>query len=666
MESKFQKCIKNAKSLTLLYVEDNVSVRLGSMLIFEEFFGSVIEAVNAEDAIEKFKSHAIDLVITDINMPKMSGLEMAEIIRKMSPRTPILILSAYNDTPYFVESIRLGVEGYLLKPVEIGQFMEVLGRVIEKIHLQAENEKIEMLLIQYVEVTDKSAIVTKTDIHGLITYVNDAFCTISGYDRDEIIGQPHTILHHPDMSSTFLKELYETISVGNLWQGIIKNRTKTGNSYYVKSAIKPILDVQGEIVEYIALYNDITEIMNPRKQLFDYLSIVPEVIVILFKIEDFGTIEEFYGNNVIELLEKSLAQKLLAGMLDVCALNKIYTLGFGEYAVAIDKSQCSVSEEEVNQGIKALLKSIESSSIHLNEIEYSVSLRASVAYCGQEPFQSAHFGIKKLEKKRTNFIVATNLFLEMQKQAEVNMGIIMAIKKALTSSNIISHFQPIVDNQTKEIVKFESLVRLVNQDTTLRFPSDFLDVSKKGRYYTQITKRVLENSFEALSKTYAGISINLSAVDIEEKATREKILSLLERHKAEAHRITFELLEDVNVKEFETIKTFIKTVKELGVRIAIDDFGRGYSNFGRLLDYEPDIIKIDGSLVQNIETDTYSLSIVKTIVSFAKEHHIKTVAEFVENETIFNILRALGVDYSQGYYFSAPQPLEAYQTIRYF
>lgn len=663
MESVFKKCIVDARNLTLLYVEDNVGARAGSMLIFEEFFGHVIEAVDGEDGLEKFKQNHVDLIITDINMPILNGLEMAERIRKMSPQTPILILSAYNEAEYFIESIRLGVEGYLLKPVEIGQFMEVLGRVIEKIHLRSEHDKLQTLLTQYVEITDKSAIVSKTDKEGVITYVNDAFCTISGFSRDEVIGEKHSIVSHKDTPQQLFKELWETISSGEMWQGIIKNRCKNGSSYYIKTAIKPIFNPQGEVVEYIALYNDITEVMNPKKQLFDYINSTPEAVVVLLKIEDFSTVEDFYSNDLVDLLEHILGEKLLEGITKECPFGKIYTLGFGEYALAIDKNKCPLSVDMLGQKIKELLKTIEASTIHLNEIEYSASLLASLAYGGKEPYQSAHFGIKKAERAKINFIVATDLILEMQAQAQVNMGIIVAVKKALSSSGIISYFQPIIDNKTRKIAKFESLVRLVDDNHNLWFPSDFLEISKKGRYYTQITQQVLNNSFQALYETEAGITINLSAVDIEEQVTRQKIINLLDLHKEHTHRITFELLEDANVKEFETIKEFIKEVKACGVSIAIDDFGSGYSNFERLLDYEPDIIKIDGSLVKNIATDDYSISIVKTIVSFANEHDIKTVAEFVENEAIFNILKELGVDYSQGYYFSKPKLLEEYKGI---
>ena len=179
-----------------------------------------------------------------------------------------------------------------------------------------------------------------------------------------------------------------------------------------------------------------------------------------------------------------------------------------------------------------------------------------------------------------------------------------------------------------------------------------------SKYYTQIIQIVLINSFQALQMTDKDISINLSAIDIELETIRDEIFVLLEKYKADTHRVVFELLEDENVKDLSVIHSFISEVKKYGVKIAIDDFGSGYSNFERLLEYQPDILKIDGSLIKNIQDDVYSLSIVKTIVSFAKEQNLQIVAEFVENEAIYNILNHLGIDFSQGYYFARPKPLE--------
>ena len=232
---------------------------------------------------------------------------------------------------------------------------------------------------------------------------------------------------------------------------------------------------------------------------------------------------------------------------------------------------------------------------------------------------------------------------------------IKTVKIALDNYKIVSYFQPIINNKTRKVEKYESLVRLVDESGNVVSPYFFLDISKKGNYYNKITHRVLENSFKILEHISTKISINLSSLDIEKESTRNKLYELLDEYKKDASRIVFELLEDEDVKDFTVIKRFIKKVKSFGVKIAIDDFGAGYSNFERLLEFEPDILKIDGSLIKNIVNDTYSKNVVETIVSFAKKQKIITIAEFVENEEIFNILNNLGVDYSQGYYFGEPK-----------
>jgi EAL domain-containing protein (putative c-di-GMP-specific phosphodiesterase class I) len=127
------------------------------------------------------------------------------------------------------------------------------------------------------------------------------------------------------------------------------------------------------------------------------------------------------------------------------------------------------------------------------------------------------------------------------------------LKESLSDCRIISYFQPIINNKTLEIEKYESLVRMVNKDGEILPPSIFLEISKRGRYYAQITNEVLKNSFNALNQTTKEISINLSALDIEMKATRKKIFEFLEKHKQKSHRVTIELLEDENIENFNTI-----------------------------------------------------------------------------------------------------------------
>jgi len=201
------------------------------------------------------------------------------------------------------------------------------------------------------------------------------------------------------------------------------------------------------------------------------------------------------------------------------------------------------------------------------------------------------------------------------------------------------------------------LVRLIDENKNIISPYFFLDTAKEGKYYQKITSIVLQNSFKALYSTNTHISINLSALDIEKKETRDEFFRLLEENKEETHRIVIELIEDETINDTKTIKAFMKKVKEFNVKIAIDDFGTGLSNFSRVLTYEPNFIKIDGSLIKDIEKSSFSQHMVETIVNFSQKQNIKTIAEYVENENIFNILCNLGVDYSQGHYFGKAEIL---------
>jgi len=646
--------VSMTKRVKLLYVEDDKDVRETTLELLSPFFNEIVVAVDGSDGLEKFYEESIDLVITDVSMPKMNGLDMLEKIHETHPDIPFLIFSAYNEEQYFQQSIELGVEGYLLKPIEFKQFVNVIGKTALKIEALKSYQQLE----QYREIVDFSAIVSTLTPDGKVKYVNDAFCTISGYTREELIGFDYLTVTNNRQKESINDNLWSTIrEKKSIWRGITKNISKDGHIYYLDSTIKPILDRDNNILEYMAIRYNVTDIMNPLRQLNDFIHASDEPMVILIKIENFANIENFYGQDILQDIEDNFALQLLKFIPDAMTFKNIFILKNGEYAIAVDKVNCKRDEKEIFKLLQDLQARIEEAHIDIGDLDYDVSVVLSYAF-GESVLENAKYGMKVLEKTGKQIIFANNLAEEEQLKASENIRVLKMVKIALDNQNIISYFQPIIDNKTQEIVKYESLVRLIDENGKVLAPFFFLDVSKQSKYYTQITSMVLDNAFSALALTEKDISINLSALDIEKESIREKLFSLLETFEGSANRIVIELLEDEAFKDFEVIKSFITKVKSKGVKIAIDDFGSGYSNFERLLDYQPDILKIDATLVKNIATSAFSLSTVKTMVTFAKEQNMEVIAEYVENEEIYKILCTLDVDYSQGYYFGKPDILQ--------
>ena len=156
-------------------------------------------------------------------------------------------------------------------------------------------------------------------------------------------------------------------------------------------------------------------------------------------------------------------------------------------------------------------------------------------------------------------------------------------------------------------------------------------------------------------KTQKNITINLSFKDILNYEFIDYLDNVLEKLKfKDRNRLVFEILESENLSDYDFLEEFVLKYKKLGVKIAIDDFGSGYSNFIRIIRLKPDYLKIDGSLIKNIDKDNNSYEIVKSIIAFSKTLNIKTIAEYVHSEEIFNLLLELDVDEFQGYYFGKP------------
>jgi len=393
-------------------------------------------------------------------------------------------------------------------------------------------------------------------------------------------------------------------------------------------------------------------------KLIDYLDSLGDAVVVLIKIEEFKYLNFSLRSKISKKLQKRFAKKLFSHMPKHCNFERIYLLERGEFVFVKPYDKQLISEDKLHITIKEFQQKVNSAQIKIGLVDYTLSIMTSLAY-GSNALESAKIGLCTLLQNRQSFIVANRLLESEKEFAMQKLQTFNMLRRAINTYNITSYFQPIVNNKTKKIEKYESLVRLIDEEGNIVSPHFFLDTAKEGKYYNEITSIVLRNSFRALFYTDVEISINLSTQDMTEESTIKEFFELLERYKTETHRITVEIIEDSDIGDLSIAKDFIHYIKLKGVKIAIDDFGKGFSNFSRVLTYEPDYIKIDGSLIRDIESNIASKNMVETIVYFARKQGIKTIAEYVENENIYKILCEIGVDYSQGYYFGKADILKS-------
>ena len=260
----------------------------------------------------------------------------------------------------------------------------------------------------------------------------------------------------------------------------------------------------------------------------------------------------------------------------------------------------------------------------------------------------------KIAKREAKTIVMYTESLSLNAEYENNLKWIKEIKSAMDDDRIVMYFQPIVDNKTNTISKYETLVRLINKQGEVITPHHFLEIAKKAKLYEKLTKIIIKKSFEAFKNKEYDFSINITIDDILNKDINNYIIETLKEYNI-SNRVVFEIVETESIENFENVENFITMVKSFGCRISIDDFGTGYSNFEYLMRLQADFIKIDGSIIKEIVHNKRSALITSVIVAFAKEMNIETIGEYVENKEIHDKLIELGVNKSQGYYFDKPR-----------
>lgn len=549
--------------------------------------------------------------------------------------------------------------GYLLLLLMLLLLIFFILKLKEFKKLKKENH----ILKQYNEATKDSNIISTADLKGNITYVNDKFCEVSLYTYEEVLGKPHSIVRGEEDGKIF-QQLWETIKNKKVWYGVLKNRKKNGEFYWVNINIRPILDEKNEIIEYIAIRHEITDLILKTEELkrnlrLDFLTnignrykLIEDVsksvnpCISILDIVSFSDVNDFFGYKTGDNVLKIVARKIEELLIDK-----------ENYKVYRDHSDtfCIVAENEDRdkfiKNIDEISKTIAKVPIVIKSRELYVQLSYVFSFESKENLLETANIIKRYSQANKNIIVYDKA-LELEKDYEKNIFWTLKIKKALDEDKIVPYFQPIYNLKTNKIEKYEALVRLIDGNNVIS-PYYFLDISKKSKQYLQLTKTMIQKTFDYFRDKDFEFSINLTFEDIKSEYISSFIIELLKEYKI-GHRVVFEIVESEEIDNFRKINEFFVTIREYGCKIAIDDFGSGYSNFEYLAKLNVDYIKIDGSLIKDILINKSSQNIVSMLVNFAKGQKVKTIAEFVSNKDILNKVRELGIDYVQGYYIKEP------------
>ncbi|WP_404401683.1 EAL domain-containing protein [Idiomarina seosinensis] len=510
-----------------------------------------------------------------------------------------------------------------------------------------------------------SAIISLSDKNGVITYVNEQFEKVSGYSRAELLGNNHNILRHPDTPDRVFASLWRTISSNKPWRGLLKNRRKDGQAYYVKSVILPITNAAGDITQYLSIRTDVTDIIKARtkvrEQRTDQLTGLPNRVALLadlekyqldsaavFDLRNFKLFNDYWGIEAGDSYIKKLAQ-LFSRLTPPLAV-RAYRLSGACFGI---RPLQACPPEQFCLAAEQLKYQLEHYDMLFRDIDCDIQVTVGVGVSATRALAYAESAVADSKEK---FYGRSVVIKNDGNSRDDTFYWLEQIKEALRDRRVLACFQKISSGTEPGALvteKYEALARLQLKDGRIVSPGEFIEDLKKTRYYTQLTRTMLGFALDFAAARKSRVSVNLSIQDILDSDTVDFIEQQLQRHGGE--KIIFEITESEAINDFQRVSAFIQRVRRLGAAIAIDDFGSGYSNFVYLVKLQPEYIKIDGSIISSIVDNPQSFLVTQSIVQMAHNLKIKTIAEFVSDRDIFERLLSLKVDYLQGFFVHQPE-----------
>lgn len=539
---------------------------------------------------------------------------------------------------------------------------------------------------KYRRAVDAAAIFSETDLGGRITYVNDQFCAISGYSREELIGQNHRLLNSGLHSADFFATLWRTIALGSVWKGEICNRAKDGSLYWVDSTMVPVLDdATGRVHRYLSIRFDISE----KRQLLhslqwrvghDVLTGLPNraflsdlldqalefsrkenipLAVCMLDLDGFKAVNDGYGHASGDLLLVEVAKRL---RMIVRGEDVVARLAGDEFVLVLRYVR---DLPELRAALNRVLGAISAPySLHGKDVNVFASIGVTLFPYDNEDAETllrhadqAMYVAKQRGRNRFHlFDVSRDLEVKATHQT------VERVRQALAAGELCLHFQPKVNMRSGEVVGFEALLRWEHPENGLVPPREFLPLVEETDLIVDIGEWVMDQVLGQLQRwQQAGqgwpISINIAARHFQRVDFVERLRQVLARHAQVAPQLLdLEIVESVAVENIQHVSACLQACQALGVQFSLGDFGTGYSSLSYLKRLRTQTIKIDKSFVRDILHDRDDLALTTAVIGLARAFGRQVIAEGLESIEHGQLLLRLGCEIAQGYFIARPMP----------
>jgi diguanylate cyclase (GGDEF)-like protein/PAS domain S-box-containing protein len=637
---------------------------------YGEMYGLAVEETKSGAAL----SDILGAHVAAGYSPQNAGKYIEDYLAGAALREPSYTINEFGNGEVFAIS---------RQPMPNGGLIEVHQDItdIRMTEAWADATRQELLEMQFA--IDQAVIVAVTDVKGRITYANDNFCLISGYSREELLGQNHRILNSGHHSESVFRDMYRQIGAGGVWRGELCNRAKNGSLYWVDTVVTARLGTNGKPIAYMAIRVDITARKMAEARIsyaarHDSLTGIANrtllqekmdeasarlrrnaeaFTIFLLDLDGFKYVNDTLGHATGDQLLAELAHRLKTSLHEN---ETIARLGGDEFAIV----QCG--EGNQREGAVALavrLLEIVSRPFDLEGHNITIGTSIGIALAPEnggdtgELLKKADLALYRVKSEgRNNFSFFDE---ELSRDASSRLQLISDMRVALSRKEFELHYQPVFDAKSSRPCGVEALVRWRHPVMGLMSPDRFIWLAEETGLMEPLGQWILEQAcLDAVSwPDNIKVAVNLSVAQFRSGTLFDVILCALVESGLSPDRLELEITESLLLQNKESHSVIIQQLKNIGVTIVLDDFGTGYASLSYLTMFPFDKIKIDKSFTQGLSSRVDCAAVVASVLSLARGLDIAVTAEGVETKEQFELLRGAGVNQVQGYLFGRPSPV---------